>query len=64
VTSQTKPGRGWAYTGALLGGAVSVAAKVAYSYVPPVGEAAGWTPMWVRWSTLGVSPPSLLGSPR
>jgi hypothetical protein len=32
-------GRGWAYAGAVLGGAVSVAANVAHSYVPP---AAGW----------------------
>lgn len=32
-------GRGWAYLGAVLGGAVSVAANVAHSYVPPDG---GW----------------------
>jgi hypothetical protein len=32
-------GRGWAYAGAILGGAVSVAANVAHSYVPPAG---GW----------------------
>ncbi len=32
-------GRGWAYAGAVLGGAVSVAANVAHSYVPP---AEGW----------------------
>lgn len=32
-------GRGWAYAGALLGGAVSIAANVAHSYVPPVGTA-------------------------
>lgn len=32
-------GRGWAYAGAILGGAVSVAANVAHSYVPPE---AGW----------------------
>ncbi|WP_432981576.1 hypothetical protein [Dactylosporangium sp. CA-233914] len=37
-------GRGWAYTGALLGGAVSVAANVAHSYVPPVGSEQGWSP--------------------
>jgi HTH domain len=36
--------RGWAYTGALLGGAVSIAANVAHSYVPPTGAAPGWRP--------------------
>jgi hypothetical protein len=43
----TKPklhGRGWAYAGALLGGAVSVAANVAHSYVPPPGSELGWSP--------------------
>ena len=30
-------GRAWAYVGAVLGGAVSVAANVAHSYVPPDG---------------------------
>ncbi|GII20848.1 hypothetical protein [Planosporangium mesophilum] len=37
-------GRGWAYTGAILGGAVSVAANVAHSYVPPEYAPADWTP--------------------
>jgi len=37
-------GRGWAYVGAGLGGAVSVAANVAHSYVAPAGAPAGWTP--------------------
>jgi hypothetical protein len=42
-------GRGWAYAGAVLGGAVSVAANVAHSYVPPdrlpAGAPAGaWAP--------------------
>ena len=37
-------GRAWAYAGALLGGAVSVAANVAHSYVPPAAAAAGWRP--------------------
>jgi hypothetical protein len=39
-------GRGWAYTGAILGGAVSIAANVAHSYVPPadVADPAAWTP--------------------
>jgi hypothetical protein len=31
--------RGWAYTGAALGGGVSIAANIAHSYVPPTG----WT---------------------
>ncbi len=39
-----KAGRGWGYGGALLGGAVSVAANVAHSYVPPVRAATGWRP--------------------
>jgi len=38
------PGRGWAYTGALLGGAVSVAANIAHSYIPPAHAAASWSP--------------------
>ncbi len=37
-------GRGWAYVGAALGGAVSVAANVAHSYVPPTGVPDGWSP--------------------
>jgi hypothetical protein len=40
----TAAGRGWAYAGAVLGGAVSVAANVAHSYVPPAGVLAGWAP--------------------
>jgi hypothetical protein len=38
-------GRGWAYAGAVLGGAVSVAANVAHSYVPPAGAPPSWEPM-------------------
>ena len=38
-------GRGWAYAGAVLGGAVSVAANVAHSYVPPPGASPGWSPL-------------------
>src|SRR5512132_3262320 len=38
-------GRGWAYAGAVLGGAVSVAANVAHSYVPPAGASPSWEPM-------------------
>jgi hypothetical protein len=42
-------GRGWAYIGTALGGAVSVAANVAHSYVPPANlpesiDPAAWTP--------------------
>ena len=37
-------GRGWAYAGAILGGAVSIAANVAHSYVPPEHASAGWSP--------------------
>ena len=36
-------GRGWAYIGAGLGGAVSIAANVAHSYVPPAGAPATCT---------------------
>ncbi|MBN1173429.1 MAG: hypothetical protein JXA67_14755 [Micromonosporaceae bacterium] len=35
VASTRGTGRGWAYLGVLLGGAVSIAANVAHSYVPP-----------------------------
>ncbi|HEY9411203.1 MAG TPA: hypothetical protein VIP77_16610 [Jiangellaceae bacterium] len=42
--AMTGRGRGWAYTGALLGGTVSVAANVAHSYVPPVNALSGWAP--------------------
>lgn len=44
VTSRTGRGRGWAYTGAALGGAVSIAANIAHSYVPPAGMPASWRP--------------------
>jgi hypothetical protein len=37
-------GRRWAYVGGLLGGAVSIAANVAHSYVPPTDAPAGWHP--------------------
>jgi hypothetical protein len=37
-------GKVWAYLGAIVGGAVSVTANVAHSYVPPAGAAAGWAP--------------------
>jgi hypothetical protein len=41
---RVRTGRGWAYLGALLGGAVSVAANVAHSYVPPADAGAHWSP--------------------
>lgn len=34
----------WPYVGAALGGAVSVAANVAHSFVPPAGAAPAWRP--------------------
>ncbi|HEX6500172.1 MAG TPA: hypothetical protein VF054_14235 [Micromonosporaceae bacterium] len=42
-------GRGWAYFGAILGGAVSIAANVAHSYVPPA-SLGGVSPVPVDWS--------------
>lgn len=39
-----QPGRGWAYAGAIGGGAVSIAANVAHSFLPPDGAPEGWTP--------------------
>src|SRR4051794_40160184 len=44
VTFSTRSGRGWAYTGAIAGGLVSVAANVAHSFIPPHGVPADWTP--------------------
>jgi hypothetical protein len=38
-------GLGWAYAGVALGGAVSVAANVAHSFVPPAGAPVGWRPL-------------------
>jgi hypothetical protein len=40
------PGRGWAYTGAIVGGASSIAANVAHSFVPPAGAPSGWHPQY------------------
>jgi hypothetical protein len=42
--NHSSSGRGWAYAGALLGGAVSIAANFAHSYVPPKGAPATWAP--------------------
>jgi hypothetical protein len=44
VTRIKQPGRGWAYAGAIGGGAVSIAANIAHSFLPPDGAPAGWTP--------------------
>jgi len=44
MTNTRIPGRTAAYGGALLGGAVSIAANVAHSYVPPTGAGTGWQP--------------------
>lgn len=48
MTTPTTParasGRGWAYLGALLGGAVSIAANIAHSYIPPTGARTTWAP--------------------
>jgi hypothetical protein len=38
------PGRGWATTGAVLGGVVSIAANVAHSFVPPDNAVPDWSP--------------------
>ena len=38
------PGRGWAYLGAVMGGAVSIAANIAHSFIPPHGTPTGWHP--------------------
>jgi hypothetical protein len=44
MTTSNTPGRGWAYIGAILGGAVSVAANIAHSYIPPTHAAVDWSP--------------------
>jgi hypothetical protein len=44
MTGHRVTGRGWGYAGAVLGGAVSIAANVAHSYVPPTAAPAGWRP--------------------
>ena len=37
-------GRGWAYTGAISGGVVSIAANIAHSFIPPHGSPPTWAP--------------------
>ncbi|MEV6598878.1 DUF2637 domain-containing protein [Actinoplanes sp. NPDC051346] len=44
MTKPVMSGLVWAYIGAVLGGAVSIAANVAHSYVPPADAAADWSP--------------------
>src|SRR4029450_11288670 len=39
-----QPGRVWAYTGAIAGGAVSIAANVAHSFLPPPAAPDAWSP--------------------
>ena len=42
--NRTSNGRGWAYTGTLLGALVSIAANVAHSFVPPADASSTWRP--------------------
>ena len=42
--NNNRSGRRWAYTFTVLGGAVSIAANIAHSYVPPQEAPATWTP--------------------
>lgn len=44
TTKTVATGRRWAYTGIILGGAVSIAANVAHSFIPPHGARIGWHP--------------------
>jgi len=44
MTTSTVSGRGWAYTGAILGGLVSILANFAHSFVPPEGASTDWAP--------------------
>jgi hypothetical protein len=44
TAATTRSGRGWAYTGAISGGLVSIAANVAHSFIPPHGAPTTWTP--------------------
>ena len=42
--SMTSDGRTWAKGGATAGAAISVAANIAHSYIPPAGAPAEWSP--------------------
>jgi hypothetical protein len=44
TTIATRSGRGWAYTGGISGGLVSIAANVAHSFIPPKDAPTTWTP--------------------
>jgi hypothetical protein len=44
MTALDTSGRGWAYTGVVLGGAVSIAANVAHSFIPPKAAPQQWSP--------------------
>ncbi|GIE93318.1 hypothetical protein [Paractinoplanes rishiriensis] len=44
MTDNNSTGRGWAYTGAIIGGVVSIAANIAHSFVPPENAPADWAP--------------------
>ena len=44
TTLTDQSGRAWAYLGAVLGGAVSIAANVAHSFIPPTDAPVGWSP--------------------
>ncbi|SCG80624.1 Protein of unknown function [Micromonospora echinaurantiaca] len=40
----SRPSRGWAYLGLVLGGLVSVAANIAHSFIAPDGAPENWSP--------------------
>ncbi|GAA3271293.1 hypothetical protein Dvina_45040 [Dactylosporangium vinaceum] len=44
ATSTSGTGRGWAYTGAILGGAISIAANIAHSFIQPTSAPDTWRP--------------------
>lgn len=43
-TTRVKIRAGWAHVGALLGGAISIAANIAHSFVPPTAAPVDWEP--------------------
>ncbi|MER6590791.1 hypothetical protein ABT214_02770 [Micromonospora purpureochromogenes] len=44
MTTTSRPSRGWAYLGLVLGGLVSVAANIAHSFIAPDGAPENWKP--------------------
>jgi len=44
MTNASPSGRGWAYTGTILGGTISVAANIGHSFIAPIGAPADWAP--------------------